>query len=73
MGYAYPYMDTDATLARLEQKIDAIYASVEKTRLYFKWTLIGTVVAFVLPLLGALLVIPSFLANYTTTLNSLVQ
>lgn len=66
-------MDTDATLARLEQKIDAIYASVEKTRVYFKWTLIGTVVAFVLPLLGALFVIPSFLASYTSTLNSLVQ
>lgn len=73
MGYAYPYMDTEATLARLEQKIDAMYASVEKTRLYFKWTLIATVVAFVLPVIGALFVIPSFIAHYTSTLNTLIQ
>ncbi len=64
-------MDTDAKLAELSQKLDAIYASTEKTRLYFKWTLIATVVAFVLPLLAALFVIPSFISQYTATLQSL--
>ena len=63
-------MDTDAKLAELSQKLDAIYASTEKTRLYFKWTLIATVVAFVLPLLAALFVIPSFISQYTATLQS---
>ncbi len=64
-------MDTDAKLAELSQKLDAIYASTEKTRLYFKWTLIATVVAFVLPLLAAMFVIPSFISQYTATLNGL--
>ena len=51
-------------LTELEQKIDAIYASVEKTRKYFKWTMIITVALFVLPLIGLLFAIPSFMSNY---------
>jgi len=43
------------------QKIDAIYKSVESTRKYFLWTMIGTVVVFVLPLIGLLFAIPTFL------------
>jgi len=53
--------DTSAKLAQLEAKIDAIYVSVEKTRKYFQWTLIATVVMFVLPFLGILLLIPKYL------------
>ncbi len=64
-------MDTEAKLAELSQKLDAVYASTEKTRLYFKWTLIVTVIAFVLPLLAAMFVIPSFISQYTNTLNAL--
>jgi hypothetical protein len=59
----------DPNIERLEQKIDAIWASVEKTRKYFLWTMIGTVVAFILPLIGIAFVIPSFISNYTSTLN----
>ncbi|NTW89386.1 MAG: hypothetical protein HGB37_00520 [Candidatus Moranbacteria bacterium] len=44
-----------------EKKIDAIYKSVEKTRKYFLWTLIATVVAFVLPLLAAIILVPLML------------
>ncbi len=66
-------MDTETKLAELSQKIDAVYVSVEKTRKYLLWTLIGTVVAFVLPLIAALFIVPSFLSQYTATLNSLVQ
>lgn len=66
-------MDTDTKLAELSQKLDAVYASVEKTRKYLLWTLIGTIGAFVLPLLVALLFVPSFLSQYSATLNSLVQ
>lgn len=47
----------------LEQKIDAVYASVEKTRKYFFWTMIVTFVVFVLPLLGLIAVIPMFLSG----------
>lgn len=55
---------TDAKLAELEKKIDAIYSSVEKTRTYFKWTMIITVALFILPLIGLLFAIPSFMSNY---------
>jgi len=44
-----------------EKKIDAIYASVEKTRKYFLWTLIATIVAFVLPILAAIIMVPLML------------
>ncbi|MDO8561185.1 MAG: hypothetical protein Q7R91_03140 [bacterium] len=48
-----------------EKKLDAIYLSVERTRKYFLWTLIATVVVVVFPLLGLLFVIPQFLSTYT--------
>ncbi len=48
----------------LEAKIDAIYVSVEKTRKYFLWTMIITIVLFVVPLIGLVFVIPAFVNNY---------
>ena len=60
-------------LIALETKIDAIYASVEKTRKYFMWTLIITVVLFVLPIIGLIFAIPAFLTNYVGSINSLSQ
>ncbi len=53
----------------LEQKIDAIYVSVEKTRKYFLTVLIVTVIAFVLPLIGLLFAVPSFLKTYSSLGN----
>ena len=41
-----------------DRKLDAIYASAEKTRKYFLWTLVATAVMFVLPLLGLMIAIP---------------
>lgn len=43
-----------------EKKLDAIFVSVEKTRKYFQWTLIATIITFVLPLIGIVLVLPWF-------------
>ena len=48
-------------LAELEQKVDAVYKSAEKTRRYFMWTLILSVVFLVLPLIALIFVIPQFL------------
>lgn len=56
-------------LIALETKVDAVYASVEKTRKYFKWTLIITVVLFVLPLIGLVFAIPAFLSSYVGSIN----
>jgi hypothetical protein len=55
-----------------ESKINAIYISVEKTRRYFLWTLIATIVAFVLPLLGIVLVIPWFLKTMSAAYGGLL-
>lgn len=48
-------------LSLLEQKIDAVYISAEKTRKYFLAVIIVSVVTLVLPLIGLAFAIPSFL------------
>ena len=65
-------MDQDLINKVEEQglKIDAIYKSVEKTRKYFLMIVWITIIAVVLPLIGLVFVVPSFLSNYTSTLNS---
>ena len=58
----------DDIIKRLDEqdrKLDAIYASVERTRKYLRWTLIITVAVIILPLIGLALAIPSFLSIYT--------
>ncbi len=50
-------------LEEQEKKIDLIYASVEKTRAYFLWTLIISVALFVLPLVGLIFAVPFFLST----------
>ncbi len=56
--------DVHARLGRIEEKLDATYRSTEQTRKYFLWTLIITIALFVLPTIGLLFAIPSFLATY---------
>jgi len=59
---------------RLDQQdelLQKIYISSEKTRKYFLWTLIATLVTVVLPLIGLLFVIPKFLNLYTSGINGL--
>jgi uncharacterized protein YqhQ len=58
-------------LAEQDVKINAIYESVEKTRKYMMWTGIITVAVIVLPLIGLMFVIPSFLSTYTSNLGGL--
>ncbi len=55
-----------------EEKIDAILTSVKKTEKYFKTTLWVTIIMFVVPLLGLIFIIPSFIASYTSTLEGLI-
>ncbi|MFM2414367.1 MAG: hypothetical protein RI911_60 [Candidatus Parcubacteria bacterium] len=54
------------TLIRLEQKIDKVYVSAEKTRRYLLTMLIVTVVTLVLPLFGLMLIVPSFMGTYNS-------
>ena len=53
----------------LEKKLDAIWRSVEKTRKYFLWTLIITLVTFVLPLIILIIFIPKVISVYGGGLN----
>lgn len=59
-------------LDALQQKIDAVYVSAEKTRKYFLTVIIVSVVAFILPLIGLFSAIPSFLSTYSS-IGGLVQ
>lgn len=58
-------------LLALEKKIDEMYVSVEKTRQYLLWTLVITVALIVLPAVGLMFAIPSFVSQYNDTLQSL--
>ncbi|GEM_PF-227433 len=53
----------------LEKKVDAVYASSEKMRKYFLWTLVVTAAVVILPLIGLIFVIPQFLSSYSGTLQ----
>ncbi len=50
-------------LARVEQKIDAMFVSVEKTRKYLLTMLIATVVMVVLPILIAVIALPLMMST----------
>lgn len=63
--------ETKNKLLEMNAKIDEIYISVEKTRKYLFWTMIVTLVVFVLPLIALMFAIPSFLGNYTDMVNTL--
>lgn len=66
-------LNIDEKVRELEIKIDKIYVSVEKTRKYFFWNMVVTLVLFILPLVGLIFVIPSFISSYTNTLSTLGQ
>jgi hypothetical protein len=56
-------------LEKQDKKLEAIYVSVEKTRKYFLWTLIATLIAFILPLIGLAFIIPWFLNSLSSAYN----
>jgi len=55
----------------LEVKMDNIYTSVEKTRRYMLWTGIITIAVIVLPLIGLMFALPSFMNNYIDNIQGL--
>lgn len=54
---------TEQQLARLEEKIDAVYKSSEKSRKYLLTMLIGSVLMVVLPLILAALILPFLMST----------
>ena len=54
------------------KKIDRIYESVEKTRRYFLIILSITIAMVVLPFIGLIFIIPSFIEIYTSSMSGLL-
>jgi len=54
-----------------DELLNKIYKSTEKTRKYFMWTLIITLVVFFLPLVGLLFILPNFINTYISALGGL--
>ena len=46
-----------------EVLLQQVYESVEKTRKYFLWTLIGSIAMFVLPLLAIAVILPKLIST----------
>lgn len=57
-----------ARLDSQDQAITAIYASAEKSRKYFLWTLIITIVTIVLPMIGLIFAIPMIMDTFNSAL-----
>jgi type IV secretory pathway component VirB8 len=57
-------------LKQNQKLIEQTYESVEKTRKYFLYTALATIIMFVLPLIGLIIVIPWFLSNYFKSLET---
>jgi len=53
-----------------QELLEKIYRSTEKTRKYFLWTLIISLVVFVIPLIIMIFVLPSFINTLTSGLGS---
>lgn len=56
-------------LDRQDELLEKIYKSTERTRKYFLWTMIISIVFFILPLIGLLFVIPQFLNIYLSNFD----
>jgi len=50
-------------LREQEELLQKVYISTEKTRKYFMWTLVASIVLFVLPLMGLMFAVPAFLST----------
>lgn len=65
-------MDQNAVEKQLREQrelIDKIYVSVEKTRKYYLWTMWGTIIFFVVPLIAMVFAIPYFISSYSGLLS----
>ncbi len=52
-----------------DAKLEAIYVSVEKTRKYLLIIMWSSIAMIVLPLLGAIIIVPAIISSYTSVLG----
>jgi len=60
---------TPSAIDEERELLEKIYASVEKTRKLFLWTLIISVLTILLPLIGMMFAIPYLISSYATLLD----
>ncbi len=58
-------------LTEQDQKLEAIYSSVEKTRKYLLIIMWSSIAMIVLPLLAAALIVPAIISSYTSILTGI--
>ncbi len=63
--------ELDEKLKKIDETVNLVYASVEKTRKYFLTIVWVTVLALVLPAIGLVFAIPVFLNSYANMLGGL--
>ena len=56
-----------------QELLQNILRSTERTRKMFMWTLILSIVAFVLPIVGLVFAIPFFIDTYLSTLSDITS
>ena len=54
-----------------QELLEKIYNSVEKTRRYFLWTFIVSLVVIIIPFIILMFMLPSFINNLTPNLGGL--
>ena len=67
--------DEEQILEILKQNQEILkqtHKSAEKTRKYILYNMIFTIIVFVLPIIGLVIVIPVFLNSYIESLNGLI-
>lgn len=63
--------NAEMTKQQEQEMLEKILKSVEKTRKMFLWTLILSVVAFILPIIGLAFAIPYFINTYLSTFSDI--
>ncbi len=61
--------DLSARLDAIEKKLDETHKVAEKTRKLLMLIVVGSAVAFVLPLIGLLFAVPAFISTYSNIGN----
>ncbi|MDD3006869.1 MAG: hypothetical protein PHX30_04805 [Candidatus Pacebacteria bacterium] len=56
-------------LKQNQELLQKTHTSAEKTRKYFLYSMLFTIIAFVLPLLILVLVLPSFMGDYIDSIS----
>jgi len=64
--------DLQQKITQLEQKIDQMQKTLDQFKQYFKWTMILSIVFFVLPLIGIVIMLPMMFNTISSNYSGLL-